>query len=98
MRRCQPSQPPQPNNETLPPTHTSPPIPVVHPQPLHLGASTSNIPQQPFILGPYQPSHEETCSHCLHTQTLVHELRNEMSFMFHHLLELLEDVTKPNHP
>ncbi|GKA64652.1 hypothetical protein Tco_0764359 [Tanacetum coccineum] len=83
------------NRSTNPITTTTSQVP---PLPSHLPSPQTFVPldQSVWIDGPSSipPSHKHTCVHCQHTQTIIHEIRDEMRFMFHHILEHLTNLTK----
>ncbi|GKC88953.1 hypothetical protein Tco_1149602 [Tanacetum coccineum] len=87
-------------SQVLPPPSSLPPITFstlqtsfIPPFQPHLPPPQTFIPlnQSLWIDGPSSipPSHEHTCPYCRHTQTLIHEVRDEMHFMLNHILEHL---------
>jgi len=58
----------------------------------------SQIEHPQNIHSPPGPNQDNNCPNCLNTQELVQEARNEIHFMFNHLLAKLDQINKSTHP
>ncbi|GJY39876.1 hypothetical protein Tco_0426240 [Tanacetum coccineum] len=76
------------SNHTTTTTSQIPPLP---PLPSHIPPPQTFMPLDKSLWidepSSQPPQLEHTYVHCHHTQTLIHEVRDEMRFIFHHILE-----------